>query len=68
MAFHARVRSVLDLFHSLIAAFVPLVAGTRPLIARMRVDFPEPERPTIDTISPAAISRLTPLRARVPLG
>jgi hypothetical protein len=28
MTFHARVRSVLDLFHSLIAAFVPLIAGS----------------------------------------
>ena len=28
MAFHARVRSVLDLFDSFIAAFVPLVAGS----------------------------------------
>ena len=47
---------------------VPLVAGTRPLIVRMSVDLPDPERPTTETISPAAMSSDTPLRARVPLG
>ncbi len=47
---------------------VPLVAGTRPLIVRMSVDLPEPDNPTTETISPAAMSRETLRSALVPFG
>ena len=35
----------------------PEVSGTRPLMARMSVDLPAPERPTMTTIWPSGISR-----------
>ncbi len=47
---------------------VPDVTGTRPLIVRMRVDFPEPESPTTATISPAAMSSETRFNPIVPFG
>ena len=47
---------------------VPLVTGTSPLIVRISVDFPDPDNPTTETISPGEIVSETFLSAVVPLG
>ncbi|MNV94414.1 hypothetical protein D3C71_1892060 [compost metagenome] len=39
---------------------VPLSIGTRALIQRKRVDFPEPEGPIIQTTSPSETVRVAP--------
>ncbi len=38
----------------------PPLSGTRPLMARMRVDLPAPDSPTMTTIWPSGISRSGP--------
>src|SRR5512134_1801789 len=46
----------------------PEVSGTRPLMARMSVDLPAPERPTMTTIWPSGISRSRSRSAATPPG
>ena len=44
----------------------PLARGTSPLMARMSVDFPAPERPTMTSISPSGISSVRSRSAWTP--
>ena len=44
----------------------PLVTGSSPAMTFKSVDLPEPERPTMQQISPCSILRLTPRRAFTP--
>ena len=46
----------------------PPLSGTRPLMTRMSVDFPAPDRPTMTTIWPSGISSVTSLSACTPPG
>ena len=42
---------------------LPGGVGTRPMIARLVTDLPEPDSPTMPSVSPGWISKLTPLTA-----
>jgi len=47
---------------------VPEVTGTSELMVRIKVDLPEPDSPTTETISPGSIANDTPRRPITPLG
>ena len=47
---------------------LPWVGWSRPDTARSSVDLPQPEPPTMATISPSSTSSDTPSSARTPFG
>jgi hypothetical protein len=47
---------------------LPVVGRSRPETARSKVDLPQPEPPTIATISPGATVSVMPSSARTPFG